>query len=46
MFGIAGLDTIGVIPGTFGFAAVLLGLAVVLCEKGTQRHPAWVTHFL
>jgi uncharacterized membrane protein len=38
MFGIHGLDPFGLVHTTFGFASLLLGLAVVLTPKGTSVH--------
>lgn len=38
MFGIRGLDAFGLIHTLLGIAALLLGLAVVLQQKGTRVH--------
>jgi uncharacterized protein (DUF2141 family)/uncharacterized membrane protein len=38
MFGIRGLDSFGAIHAGFGLASLLLGLAVVVMQKGTPWH--------
>ena len=38
MFGIHGLDALGLAHALFGVAALLFGLAVVLRRKGTRTH--------
>jgi uncharacterized membrane protein len=38
MFGIPGLDPLGVAHSLFGIAALLLGLIVLLIRKGTRVH--------
>jgi uncharacterized membrane protein len=38
MLGIPGLDGLGLVHSLFGIAALLLGLLVLLCRKGTRYH--------
>lgn len=38
MLGIPGLDGLGLVHSLFGIAALLLGLLVLLCRKGTRVH--------
>lgn len=38
MFGIHGLDALGLVHALFGIASLLLGLAVVITPKGTPVH--------
>lgn len=38
MFGIPGLDPLGLVHTGFGFAALIAGLLVLLTPKGTHRH--------